>query len=533
MNGISILLKWPSGKTLDIEEYRNSLRLICDLPQITDVIDHIEDDTHPENDLLILDPDIILEPATLLRLQKTLYSSYFIGAVQPQTNYVMRSLESYPSNKIFAECAEYSGLLSFSEKDSLYNERFFHDYCVLIRGSLRNKLFGTALGICTKLRSGLYQGADLALSIQRFGYTCVTSKNCFFFRGKSSSSNNSDSLKNIRHDECLFRKLGRKINSERLTVAIPTCNNSLSLEKVLDSLSRQTCPDFDVVIQDDHSDPEAAYIIDHYDISFKRRISFYKNPFNVGSDSNIGMALSNVNTTLAWIISDEDVIKKDAVESIYKAAFSFPDSGILYFPVGIDYQNLKLLPMQTFYSLKHFISFFTAMSAERNESIGDSLLYLSDKVFRIPLLSKGMKSFYKYSYSEIPTTALLLKGLDFGIPCSLIPKNIIASSSELSRNLNLYDIINRMRVLSDLDLTITSKQRSDLFAMIYTHYKKAMQEYLSDNYNPDDRYLETIFISIYRYILPETNKQIVNDVIKLCKAPDISQSFKSQADAAN
>jgi hypothetical protein len=263
-----------------------------------------------------------------------------------------------------------------------------------------------------------------------------------------------------------------------------------------------------------------ADVIERYDIEFRRRISLYRNPFNIGMDSNYGLALSNVTTNLVCIVSDEDMIKKDAVESIYKAAFSFPDSGILYFPVNINYQNLKLLPMQTFGSLKHFIRFFNTMQSERDEQIGDSLMYLSDKVFRIPVLLNRMNSFYKYTYSEIPTTSLLLKGLDSGIPCSLIPKNLIAESDMLKRDLDLYDIINRMRIINELDMNITSKQRSDLFAMLYPHYQKAMRQYMTSDYNPDDRYLETIFITIYRYILPETSKQIVNNVIDMCSTKD-------------
>lgn len=520
MNGISILLKWPSGKKFDIPAYQRSLKLVCDIPQITDVIDNLEDDTHPDNDLLIIDPDIVLEPTNLIRLQKILYSSYFIGAVQPQTNYVMRSLECEPTNKLFSECAEYTGFLGMSEGDCLTDVHFFHDYCVLIRGSLRKKLFGTATGVCTKLQSGLYQGADLALSVQRFGYTCVNVRNCFFFREKTNLGKCSDSLTKLRHDECLFRKLGRKIKSERLTVAIPTCNHSFYLERILNHLCIQTCSDFDIVIQDDNSNSSMADVIGHYDIEFRRRISLYRNPFNIGMDSNYGIALSNVTTNLVWIVSDEDMIKKDAVESIYKAAFSFPDSGILYFPVNINYQNLKLLPMQTFGSLKHFIRFFNTMQSERNEQIGDSLMYLSDKVFRIPVLLNRMNSFYKYTYSEIPTMSLLLKGLDSGIPCSLIPKNLIIDSDILKRDFDLYDIINRMRIINELDLNITSKQRSDLFAMLYPHYQKAMRQYMTPDYNPDDRYLETIFITIYRYILPETSKQIVNNVIDMCSTKD-------------
>lgn len=452
MNGISILLKWPGSKTLDIQKYKASLRLICDLPRITDVIDNLEDDTHPDNDLLIVDPDIILEPSNLIRLQETLYSSYFIGAVQPQTNYVMRSLECAPSNKLFAECAEYAGFLEFSKKDELIDERFFHDYCVLIRGSIRKKLFGTATGVCTKLRSGLYQGADLALSIQRFGYTCVTSRKCFFFRGKSYSVDKSDSLKNLRHDECLFRKLGRKIKSERLSVVIPTNGDASHLKQVLKSLEKQTCTDFDIVIQD---------------------------------DSCYGLALSHVTTNLVWLITDQDIIKKDAVETIYKAAFSFPDSGVLYFPEKINYENLKLLPMQTFYSLKHFIRFFTSMSVERDEHISDSLLYLSDKVFRLPVLIKSMSSFYKHMYSEIPTTAILLKGLDLGIACSLIPQSLIEKSGMLNKAHNLYDIINGISIVTDLDLTLTSKQRSDLLSILFKHSENAMTELIKeDTANP-------------------------------------------------
>ena len=526
MNGISVFLKWASGKTLDIPKYKESLHLICDLPCITDVIDNLEDDTHPDNDLLIIDPDIILEPSNLLRLQETLYSSYFIGAVQPQTNYVMRSLESDSSNKLFAECAEYANFLGYSDSDGLITVPFFHDYCVLVRGSLRKKLFGTSTGVCTKLRSGLYQGADLALSIQRFGYTCVTSKNCFFFRRKSSRSDHFDTLKKFRHDECLFRKLGRKIKSERLTIAIPTCNHEDSLKRLLDSLSQQTCPDFDILIQDDYSDTDMDDLINDYDISFSRNISIYKNPFNVGPGPNIGIALANVNTTLVWILSDEDVIRKDAVETIYRAAFSFPESGVLYFPININYQNLKLLPMQTFYSLRHFVRFFTSMSLERDEHIGDSLLCLSDKVFRIPRLIDNMSAFYKYAYSDIPTTALLLKALDSGIPCSLIPKNLLKESNALQKELNLYEVINRMRIINRLDLSLISKQRSDLFEMLYPYFKEAMCEYLSDDYKDDEKYIERTFITIYRYILPETDRQVIDDVIELCKAP--SESLEPQ-----
>ena len=141
--------------------------------------------------------------------------------------------------------------------------------------------------------------------------------------------------------------------------------------------------------------------------------------------------------------------------------------------------------MQTFYSLKHFIRFFTSMSVERDEHISDSLLYLSDKVFRLPVLIKSMSSFYKHMYSEIPTTAILLKGLDLGIACSLIPQSLIEKSGTLNKAHNLYDIINGISIVTDLDLTLTSKQRSDLLSILFKHSENAMTELIKeDTANP-------------------------------------------------
>ena len=79
-----------------------------------------------------------------------------------------------------------------------------------------------------------------------------------------------------------------------------------------------------------------------------------------------------------------------------------------------------------------------------------------------------------------------------------------------------------MRIINRLDLSLISKQRSDLFEMLYPYFKEAMCEYLRDDYDSDDKYIERIFITIYRYILPETDMQVIDDVIELCKAPVVS-----------
>lgn len=108
-------------------------------------------------------------------------------------------------------------------------------------------------------------------------------------------------------------------NSRRpvLTIAIPTYNRSEFLRQLLDSLVEQVRnePRVEVVVSDNASTDSTASLIEEWRRS-GIRLTYFRNPQNVGPDANFLQCFESASGKYVWIIGDDDQLLPGAIEQV-------------------------------------------------------------------------------------------------------------------------------------------------------------------------------------------------------------------------
>ena len=123
------------------------------------------------------------------------------------------------------------------------------------------------------------------------------------------------------------------MNQPLLSIAIPTFNRANKLEAQLSSLHQLVSKTLfsghiEVVVVDNCSTDSTQDIIKSFS-SLERDYIFssYKNEKNIGSDLNFGQAILRSQGIFAWLLSDDDMLREDAIDYIYQSLNANQDVG--------------------------------------------------------------------------------------------------------------------------------------------------------------------------------------------------------------
>lgn len=105
------------------------------------------------------------------------------------------------------------------------------------------------------------------------------------------------------------------INIPTLTIAIPTYNRPIAIQEQIRLLLPQLNEKVALVVYDNCSEPPVHSYFTDLEL---KKITIIRNKVNVGADANIARCFENCNTKWLWTLSDDDLVKKDAVETILK-----------------------------------------------------------------------------------------------------------------------------------------------------------------------------------------------------------------------
>ena len=113
-------------------------------------------------------------------------------------------------------------------------------------------------------------------------------------------------------------------NCPAVSIIIPLYNAEKYIGELLDSILAQTFQDFEVIVVDDCSTDNSAFIVEIYTSKFDGRLRLAKTERNSGSPGepgNIGVDLSRGEYLL--ILDNDDTITPDALEKLYATAKDF------------------------------------------------------------------------------------------------------------------------------------------------------------------------------------------------------------------
>lgn len=101
--------------------------------------------------------------------------------------------------------------------------------------------------------------------------------------------------------------------NNHLSIAIPIYNGSRYIEKTLDAILKQK--NFDLVISDNNSTDDTKKILKNYSKKYQN-ITINYNSENIGFDLNIRKCVELCKTEYVWLLTDDDLIRHDAVEIV-------------------------------------------------------------------------------------------------------------------------------------------------------------------------------------------------------------------------
>lgn len=102
-----------------------------------------------------------------------------------------------------------------------------------------------------------------------------------------------------------------------VTVLTPTFNRGRVLEKLYESLERQSCKDFEWLVVDDGSTDGTDNLIAQLQEKSEFPIRYiYKS--NGGKHTALNVGVQSIDSELVFIVDSDDVVTEDAIESILK-----------------------------------------------------------------------------------------------------------------------------------------------------------------------------------------------------------------------
>lgn len=120
--------------------------------------------------------------------------------------------------------------------------------------------------------------------------------------------------------------------SNRISVLLPTFKRPALLKRAIDSVRRQTLPDFSLLISDNGDDDETRGICERA-VAEDLRIQYTRNERNLGAVGNIRKLIDSVVTSHYCILSDDDFLFPNFLEDAMDAFRKSPHLGFTCSPV--------------------------------------------------------------------------------------------------------------------------------------------------------------------------------------------------------
>jgi glycosyltransferase involved in cell wall biosynthesis len=91
-----------------------------------------------------------------------------------------------------------------------------------------------------------------------------------------------------------------------VSICIPTYNQTIYLEKLMQSIVEQEYQDFEVVVSDDSTTEDVFKLVERYKTQLPDKIRYYRNSPSLGSPANWNYAISKANHEFIHLIHHDD-----------------------------------------------------------------------------------------------------------------------------------------------------------------------------------------------------------------------------------
>jgi abequosyltransferase len=199
-----------------------------------------------------------------------------------------------------------------------------------------------------------------------------------------------------------------------LTIAIPTFDRNSILRERIQLLLPQLTDDCELLIIDNASEipveDTLADVLQHYP---NARIRLVRNRANIGANANIMRCFELSEGPYIWVLSDDDLVLPNAIETIFDTVEH--DRASMYFTFSTE--RLQRSKDFTTHGVDDFV--------EKMDSFGYALL-ISNSVFRVKDIWPNLRVGHHYTYSMAPHLALLMMSLHSAGQCAFSTRRIVS-----------------------------------------------------------------------------------------------------------
>lgn len=279
-----------------------------------------------------------------------------------------------------------------------------------------------------------------------------------------------------------------------LTICIPTYNRPQKLEQQLRALVAQGLDGvLEIIVLDNASDYDLEDILKKIGCE---KISLMRRRFNVGMGINLVMPLLFVRSNWLWVLSDDDEVMPNAVNSILKeigkassqtAMIKFARDGVFNKPARVK-------------SLEEFVDYYYFEKSVRR---GD-LVFISTAVINVDVISKHVTDAFAYSYSLLGCLVAVLSALDKGkANVVFVDTNLVRYCPPDGDGWCHLKESEKLSTLTHLPFDLDRKYwRRFLDVMMPLSWKSLLIESASSDGYADRKSILHAYHGIYRFYLP-------------------------------
>jgi glycosyltransferase involved in cell wall biosynthesis len=178
-----------------------------------------------------------------------------------------------------------------------------------------------------------------------------------------------------------------------LTITIPTYNRPNFIQSQIRKLLPQLDQRVKLVVYDNCSNPSVESYFTDIELE---KFTIIKNKVNVGGDANIARCFENCDTKWLWTLSDDDIVKENAVELVLNKIKTNSEVVFLNFCLGLSFET------------KGFFEFSNKFSSP---TVFSSSFTMSSCVYNMEKLQSNLEFYYNNLSSMMGTIILVLKYL--------------------------------------------------------------------------------------------------------------------------
>lgn len=304
---------------------------------------------------------------------------------------------------------------------------------------------------------------------------------------------------------------------EGLSIIIPTYNREKKLCRLLDSIFREDISLItEIVIVDNNSDYDITKTLNSYS---KGKIRIVRNPFNVGMASNIMSTFGHCKTKWMWLISDDDLVLPNSILNVVNRIKQNQDVSYLKFSTE-GTGKLGLERNFTANNLEELIDYYLKEKPIRR----GNLVFVSNGVFNLDLLSPYLIYGYEFSYTYIPHLIPVFFGLNNNIPVIFFNEKIIEFISPENGFWSFSKVGLGLSCLSHLPLQLSdSYYKKFLNLTMCIPYQKLFIYFIKFKDKNSIRVYKYIYNNIYRYYLSNSQKGLSYLLILMLNKPRLSK----------